>query len=47
MFAIYGESFEAEMDEGSFLTRVLYFFYSAWQKIESWFVYHFGKLFSK
>ena len=47
MFAISGESFEAEVDEGNIITRILHLCYSAWQKIESWFVYHFGKLFNR
>ena len=46
-FPIVTETFDAEVDEGNIITRVLYFFYSVYQKIESWITYHFGKLFNK
>ena len=46
-FPIFIEEFDAEVDEGSFFTRILHFFYSVYQKIERWIVYHFGKLFNK
>ena len=46
-FPILTETFEAEVDEGNLFTRILHFFYSLYQKIESWIVYHFGKLFNK
>ncbi|MBQ6065547.1 MAG: hypothetical protein IJK89_01875 [Clostridia bacterium] len=42
-FPILEEPCEPEVDEGGFLTKILYFFYSIYQKIESWIVYHFGK----
>ena len=45
-FPIFVEEFESEVDEGNLFTRILYFFYSVYQKIESWIVYHFGKLFN-
>ncbi len=42
-FPIIEEPCEPEIDEGSFITRILYFFYSAYLKIENWIAYHFGK----
>ena len=46
-FPILTETFEADVDEGNLFTRILHFFYSVYQKIERWVVYHFGKLFNK
>ena len=46
-FPILTETFEADVDEGNLFTRILHFFYSIYQKIERWIVYHFGKLFNK
>ena len=46
-FPIFMEEFDAEVDEGSFFTRILHFFYSIYQKAERWVVYHIGKLFNK
>ncbi len=42
-FPIIEEPCEPEIDEGSFIVRILYFFYSIYQKIANWFSYHFGK----
>ena len=46
-FPIFTEEFDSDIDEGNLMTRVLHFFYSIYQKIENWIVYHFGKLFNK
>lgn len=37
------EKCESELDEGNFVVRILYFFYSVYLKIQRWFVLHFGK----
>lgn len=40
---ISSEPCEFEIDEGSFIVRILYRLYTVWQKVENWFVLHFGK----
>jgi len=42
-FSIFEEKCESEIDEGNFIVRILYRFYTLWQKIENWFVFHFLK----
>lgn len=42
-FRITGETCESEIDEGSFIVRILHFFYKIYLKVQSWFVRHFGK----
>ena len=42
-FPIIEEPCEAEIDEGGFITKILFFLYSLYHKIESWIVYHFSK----
>ena len=42
-FPIFEEKCESEIDEGNFITKILYFFYSLYLKIQKWFVLHFGK----
>ena len=41
-FPIYEEACRTETDEGTVLVRILYFFYSIYLKIQSFFVYHLG-----
>ena len=42
-FPILEEPCEPEVDEGGLFTRILYFFYSAYQKVRDWIVYHLGR----